>query len=274
MNKILILCTMVITLLSGCKDITISQPNIDTQDMSKTNNTNISRIALICSLTKVDPKYYDGWDGDCPGTDVDANNFKLLCEDNKIPYIKLENSQCTINNIIKNWTNCISKISKDGLFIFFYSGHGGQVYNPNETDGCDETLCFWDGQFVDDRVWELLRKMPQEMRCFMVTDCCNSGSNYQLPYVKKVPYNLGSTKESKARGIIPNLLHIGGCNDGEYSYGSNRGGYLTLNLKKNYSKKISYYNWFELTKTSMRNSGQIPTFAETGKSFKHNVIFQ
>ena len=82
------------------------------------------------------------------------------------------------------------------MFIFFYSGHGGQVYNPNETDGCDETLCFWDGQFIDDRVWELLRKMPQEMRCFMVTDCCNSGSNYQLPYVKKVPYNLGSTKES------------------------------------------------------------------------------
>ena len=42
MNKILILCTMVITLLSGCKDITISQQDIDTQDMSKTNNTNIS----------------------------------------------------------------------------------------------------------------------------------------------------------------------------------------------------------------------------------------
>lgn len=267
MRKILSITLLTLSLIiCGCKDV---ETNISTiTDNSRTNTTNVTKIALICSLTKVDKNAYDGWDGDCPGTDVDANIFAKLCADNGIPYIKLENSQCTAQNVVDKWYDCLSKLDPKGLFIFFYSGHGGQVYSETENDGLDETLCFWDGQFIDDNVWFLLNKVPKTARIFMVTDCCNSGTNYRLPY------NLGNSKK-KARGIAePNLLHYGGCNDSESSYGSNRGGVFTAALKACYDKNISYYEWFNKSKNKMSGSQQKPTFAETGKSFKTTKIFQ
>lgn len=268
MKKILILTMMFV--FNGCiKPLDPETVIINGGDaFSKTNY--VKKIALICSLTRVDPKAYDGWNGDCPGTDVDANIFKNMCESYEIPYVKLENDTCTSKNVIKNWYECLNKLDpNNGLFIFFYSGHGGQVgsTDPSEKDGLDETLCFWDGQFIDDHVWNLLNSIPKTARCFMVTDCCNSGTNYRLPFVVK------KTKLT-ARGAEPNLLHIGGCNDGEYSYGSDRGGVLSGVLKTHFNKDISYIDWFNKTKNSMKNSTQIPTFAETGKSFKNNKIFE
>ena len=264
----LILITIVFIGCKGCKDVTNNDPNNST--LFKTNTTNFTKIALICNLTKVDPKYYDGWDGNCPGTDVDANIFTKMCKEYQIPYVKLENEQCTLENVISKWKMCISNLNPtNGLFIFFYSGHGGQLYNTKESDGRDETLCFWDGQFVDDNVWILLNMQPKTTRCFMVTDCCNSGTNYRLPFTM-----LNSKKRFFTRGSDPNLLHIGGCSDGESSYGNARGGFLTGSLKANFDKEITYEDWFNKTKTSMKNSGQTPTFAETGISFKKTKIFQ
>lgn len=266
MDKLLLIPFLFTGLFCGCE-----MPENAINTSTKTNSTYQTKIALICNLTKVDPKAYDGWDGDCPGTDVDANIFAKMCEEYKIPYVKLENKQCTINNIVEKWNSCIEQLDpNNGLFIFFYSGHGGQFYSndKNETDGLDETLCFWDGQFLDDNVWILLNKQPKTTRCFMVTDCCNSGSNYRLPF------NLQKSKKKlSSRGAEPNLLHIGGCSDGESSYGSSRGGFLTGHLKSNFNKESTYIEWFDNTKKTMKNSGQTPTFAETGISFKTNKIF-
>lgn len=271
MKKLMILVCSIISISftgcindSGCDNCTFSTGT------AKTNITN--KIALICSLTKVNPKAYGGWDGACPGTDIDAKNFAELCAKNNIPYIKLENSQCTNQHIKDMWKKCISKLdTKDGLFIFFYSGHGGQVYSSTEKDGLDETLCFWDGEMVDDTVWKLLNSVPKTCRIFMVTDCCNSGSNFQLPY------NLERSKKKLkifSRSGEPNMVHFGGCNDGESSYGSNYGGTFTLNLKKYYNPSLTYKQWFDKVLSVMKNSQQVPTFAETGKSFKNTKIFK
>lgn len=235
---------------------------------SKSNLT--KRVALICSLTKVDPKAYSGWDGDCPGTDVDANVFADFCKKNGIPYIKLENKECTAKNITDNWKKCISSLDPDdGLFIFFYSGHGGQQYStdPSEEDHMDETLCFWDGEFIDDKVWALINLQPKTTRMFMVTDCCNSQSNYRLPF------NLGKSKR-KPRGKEPNMIHFGGCEDGESSYGSERGGEFTRALKAVYSTDLTYKQWFEKAKARVPKNMQVPTYAETGKSFNNVKIFK
>lgn len=254
--------------ISGCIDTnnTLTTNNDDT--LTKSNL--LKRVALICNLTKVDPKAYDGWDGDCPGTDVDANIFAKFCKDNDIPYIKLENSECTSKSITENWKKCISKLDPDdGLFIFFYSGHGGQVYSndPTEEDHLDETLCFWDGQFIDDKVWALINLQPKTTRCFFVTDCCNSQSNYRLPF------NLGKSKR-KPRGQEPNMIHFGGCEDGESSYGSNRGGEFTLALRSVYSTELTYKQWFEKARARVPKTTQIPQKAVTGKSFENTKIFK
>lgn len=270
MKKIYTIFTLSLLSLCGC----IRNPNntINNENNSSTKSNLLNKVALICNLTKVDPKAYDGWDGDCPGTDVDANIMVSMCKLYGIPYVKLENEKCTSKNVIKEWNKCVSQLNPtNGLFIFFYSGHGGQVYttDTSEKDGLDETLCFWDGQFIDDNVWKLINTVPKTARCFMLTDCCNSGSNYRLPFNLKK-----SRSKLSTRGVEPNLLHIGGCNDGEYSYGSNRGGVLTGVMKSTFNKNITYIEWFNKTKSAMKNSKQVPTFAETGKSFKNTKIFE
>ena len=268
MKKISIILVLTLAIICGCKD-TCSDCTF-TSDTAKTNTTN--RIALICSLTKVNPSSYGGWDGDCPGTDVDSKNFAQLCEKNNIPYIKLENAKCTNQHVKDMWKKCVDQLNpNDGLFIFFYSGHGGQVYSKTEKDGLDETLCFWDGEMIDDTVWKLLDSVPKTCRIFMVTDCCNSGTNFQLPY------NLERSKKKFtlfARGSEPNMVHFGGCNDGEYSYGGNYGGSFTLALMKYYDTNLTYKQWFDKVLSYMKKSQQVPTFAETGKSFKDKKIFK
>jgi hypothetical protein len=253
--------------MCGCTHTQIVDP-IE-YDTIKTNGVH-RKIALICSLTKVDKKAYDGWDGYCPGTDVDARNFANMCSKNNIPYIKIENEQCTGNNIIQLWKTCIESLDKNnGLFIFFYSGHGGQVYSSTEKDRLDETLCLWDGQMRDDTVWQLLNIVPKTCRIFMVTDCCNSGTNFQLPF------NLGRTsKKLASRSQEPNMLHYGGCGDSESSYGSSIGGVFTNYLKRNYNENYSYLEWFTVTIEQMKKEKQKPTFAETGISFKDTKIFE
>ena len=274
MKKILIgIICLSISIVTGCILLDgIGDPDkpivIDGGDSVKSNY--VKKIALVCSLTKVDPKAYDGWNGDCPGTDIDANIFVNFLKQYNIPYIKLENEQCTLKNVAQNWYKCISMLDpKDGLFIFFYSGHGGQIYSATEPDGADETLCLWDGQMLDDNVWYYLNLIPKTCRIFMVTDCCNSGSNYRLP-----PYNLVREKRKTARGLEPNLLHYGGCNDGESSYGSSMGGVFTAYLKKTFDTNKTYAGWFNDALNYMNKNQQKPTFAETGTSFKNKKIFE
>jgi hypothetical protein len=260
----LLLLVSTVFFICGCN--TTCNECSDQSGIIKTNGTH-TKIALICSLTKVDKKYYDGWDGYCPGTDIDAKNFAMMCSRNNIPYIKIENEQCTGENVVNLWKSCVNSLdTNNGLFIFFYSGHGGQVYSSTEKDGLDETLCLWDGQMRDDVVWQLLNLVPKTCRTFMVTDCCNSGTNFQLPF------NFG--KDMSSRNKQPNMLHYGGCGDSESSYGSSIGGVFTNYLKKNYNKKYSYIEWFTITIEQMKGQKQKPTFAETGISFKNTKIFE
>lgn len=293
LKKITSLFLFITVLVSGCKDIsnTIDNSSIKTNIIQNATN----KIALICSLTKVDPNAYDGWNGDCPGTDIDANIFAGFCKQHNIPYIQIQNEQCTCQNIIDLWLSCVKQLNPtNSLFIFFYSGHGGQVYCDSdsikyEEDGLDETLCLWDGQFVDDDVWYLINQVPKTSRVFMVTDCCNSETNFRVPQkiAQKIskPYNLGNSKSLKSRGgnfvtrlftntVEPNMIHYGGCEDGKSSYGSNKGGVFTSGLKVNYNKDITYEQWFNKAKQSLKNTYQTPTFSETGKSFKTTKIFE
>jgi hypothetical protein len=76
------------------------------------------------------------------------------------------------------------------IFLFTYSGHGGQVpdYSGDEalddpSDTMDETLCLYDGQVVDDELYALWSAFPTDARVLVVTDCCHSGTNIKAQMV-------------------------------------------------------------------------------------------
>ena len=89
----------------------------------------------------------------------------------------------TVAAVKKALEDQIEKVPEDGLFIFTYSGHGGQYDKSStakdETDGKDEFLCLYDGALIDNDLWVIFNKCKG--RVFFVADCCHSGTIYRLP---------------------------------------------------------------------------------------------
>jgi hypothetical protein len=215
----------------------------------------IPASAVIAGLTRVDPRKYNGWKGACPGCDVDAHTFAAACDGEGVPYALLLNEEATRDNIVAAAREAVRSLAPGGLLILYISGHGGQrpAAPGNETDGKDETLCLYDGRLVDDAVWRLLIQIPDGIRVWMITDTCNSGTNYRSP----------RSYAADARGLNVALLHWGGCGDGQYSYGSAQGGHFTTALVDAWRRGQSYAAWFAEAKR-LTPKTQVPTCEVVG----------
>lgn len=221
------------------------------------------RGGMVVGLTKVDVEAYYGWDGDCPGCDLDAKRISSIARRAGVDNILLRNEQATRENFANAFTDVSSKLMPEDLFFAYYSGHGGQVpdLNGDEVDGKDETLCLWNGELVDDDIALLIKKIPAGVRCFIITDCCNSGSNLRARTRRP------STPLNITRAVPPTfnnqLIHFAGCGDGRYSYGSELGGVFTNALLKTYRRGITYKKWFKRARAMMPRN-QVPVYTEYG----------
>lgn len=229
----------------------------------------VSRAALVVHLTHVDPKNYGGWNGNCPGTDRDAAVVCTTLDRIGVPYLALSNETATVAGVIAAAEAVGARVAPGGLLMLYFSGHGGQTLNGmgDEADLRDETLCLWDGELLDDTVWELLCKVPDGVRVWLVTDCCNSGTNF-----RGAPHDY-------ARGVrawwrrTPDLLHWGAAVDGTSAIGSWQGGFFTRALELAYKSGMTYAEWFTAAKQLIKDK-QRPAMNHTGKDFSTTEAFQ
>jgi len=107
----------------------------------------------------------------------------LLCDDTER---KLQDVKCkpTGNNIIHEMLD-FTKTGSDNYF-FHYSGHGTYVNDQNgdEDDRRDEVLVACDEVLIrdDDINMGFLARLPKSSKCFMLMDCCHSGTICDLRY--------------------------------------------------------------------------------------------
>jgi hypothetical protein len=234
-------------------------------DMVKTG---IVRRAVVAGLTQVDPDAYGGWDGNCPGCDIDAEIFARLCAENGLEVGLALNESATIENLVTAARGAWRDMSENDLFVFYISGHGGQIkdVSGDEEDAQDETLCLWDGELSDDVLRSLWEEIPAGVRVLFITDTCNSGSNYKAR----------SFRKALPRNFTGSLIHYGGCADGESSFGSEQGGAFTTALIDAWDPSHTYQSWFnEALQFMSRN--QIPVYAEYGNvsgNFRDRKVFQ
>lgn len=263
MNKVIKL-GMIVLCLTGCVTKRTVEINVDETYNSMTNSP---IRAVVVGLTSVDPKFYGGWAGACPGCDVDANKMEALLKSKNIPLFKLLNADATKNKVVSACTLASQGIKSNDTLIVFVSGHGGQVADTNndEEDKLDETLCLYDGQFSDDIVWSLLCQLPVGVKVVMITDSCNSGTNYRSMHTYSRPWY-------RMAGLKASLLHFGGCGDGQSSFGNVTGGMFTTSLIKVYNDNLTYEEWFNRAK-AITPPSQIPTIREENQSFKSNKVF-
>ena len=119
--------------------------------------------------------------GDLPECANDAlklaetlRNSGLLTEDRQIVLTDARASTANIRDAMRQMSQ---RVGPDDVFIFFFSGHGGQTGSSSdsrELDGRDEFLVMHDGQILDDEVGRLLDGLTPRLSVVAI-DSCHSG---------------------------------------------------------------------------------------------------
>jgi uncharacterized caspase-like protein len=96
------------------------------------------------------------------------------------------------------------KQTKAALTIFF-TGHGANVRDRSgdEADGKDEALVFDNGHILDDDMLHMLKENANgKAKVLVLTDCCHSGSIWDL-----------QSAHAKSEALPPNIVSLSAAHD-------------------------------------------------------------
>ncbi len=110
------------------------------------------------------------------------------CHNDAVSYLKIASNQgfyhtkmllddrATSTNFYLEIKQICDQIQAGDLFLLTFSGHGSQRPSSTEEDGQDETWCFYDGQVLDDQLFELWLRFKKGVRILVISDSCHSGT--------------------------------------------------------------------------------------------------
>jgi hypothetical protein len=140
--------------------------------------------ALAIGLNSVDPKHYGGWSGDLNACEADAQDMAEIAKSMKFSTTMLLTKSASRNKVINKISGAAKALKTGDIFMLSYSGHGGQLpdVNNDEPDAEDETWCLYDGELVDDELYDLFSKFKPGVRILVFSDSCHSGTVVKMAY--------------------------------------------------------------------------------------------
>jgi len=134
--------------------------------------------SLHLGLNSVDPKHYGGWSGDLVACEFDAKDMATLATAQRMKATTLLTARATRANVLKAIRAAAKSLSAGSLFFLTYSGHGGQIpdVTGEEEDKKDETWCLYDGELIDDELFNELAGFAEGVRVLVLSDSCHSGT--------------------------------------------------------------------------------------------------
>jgi hypothetical protein len=230
--------------------------------------------AVLVGLKGVDPATYGGWNGTagCWGCELDVDNVERILSGLGYQTRTLKTAEATRDRILSALYRAADNLTAGDIFVFYYSGHGGQQpdVNGDETDGRDETLVAYDREVIDDKIHEALGRFASGVRVVMISDSCNSGSNYRgrmtVPMNEQAIFRPVARKARETVGMKAQLIHLGGCRDGFTSAGYQHGGAFTIALCEAWQDGAFAGNFKELHAKlcTVISSSQQPQYNEYG----------
>lgn len=167
--KSLILAASLISGCIGSGDGTGTNPGQQTQGLPE-------KVSYLCVGMESSQRF-----GSCPGCEIDAKSLDSLMNLFGYKGEVLISGQATKAAVVGKLKAGIERTGEDGLFLFFYSGHGGQEHlggkEPDGADGMDEYLCLYDTHMLDDEIWDIASKCKG--RVFLYFDACHSATMYR-----------------------------------------------------------------------------------------------
>jgi hypothetical protein len=264
-----------------------------TKSPERFNNT---ALAIAIGLNKVDPKYYEGWEGPLIACENDAADMLSIARAQGYETVPLKTAEATKKRVRDAITAAAARLKTGDTLVISYSGHGGQVRDTNgdeKDDGLDETWCLFDGEIVDDELALLWTKFQPGVRIVVYSDSCHSGTVIKkfeeggvaeterfriMPTAvaetlrklpthqdldKGLPSEINSRSHTKA-----SVLLISACQDNQLSRDGDKNGLFTgtlIQAWKNGAFKGSYRQFYGAIRKAMPVY-QKPNFDTTGVS--------
>ncbi|MFB1483794.1 caspase family protein [Corallococcus sp. RDP092CA] len=141
--------------------------------------------SINIGLNAVDPKHYAGWDGQLQACEADAQDMVSIAKAREFSRVRpFLTKEATREKVLAELGEAATVLQAGDLLLFTYSGHGGQLpdMNGDEADGLDETWCLYDGELVDDEIYQAMTKLKAGVRVFMLSDSCHSGTVSRVAY--------------------------------------------------------------------------------------------
>jgi len=167
-------------------------------------------VSLHIGLNGVDPKAYGGWAGPLKACEADAQDMASLAKTGGFASTLLLTKKATRDAVINGIKAAAKKLGAGDLFFLTYSGHGGQVpdQNGDEPDLEDETWCLYDGQLIDDELWELWAGFADGVRVLVLSDSCHSGTVVRQAYDELTRAGVTTKPVSRANGHEPPVFRV------------------------------------------------------------------
>lgn len=187
----------------------------------------MTAISLHLGLNQVSPIVY-GSEQRLQGCVNDAISMEKIAVELGYYTTILTNEGATIASFDNVTSAIASQLLAGDIFLLTYSGHGSQLIDQDgdESDGLDETWCLYDGQMVDDELYQIWAKFRAGVRIIVVSDSCHSGTviRSHSPQLETV---IGKDITCSASGIL-----LSGCRDNQFSYDTPSNGAFTAQLLK------------------------------------------
>jgi len=137
-------------------------------------------ISIHIGMNRVDNRHYSEEMVALETCEQDALDMQALALEQNFKSSFLLLSENATRHAVKSVIRSASEELQAGdMLLLSYSGHGG--FLPDQSgdelnDHLDETWCLYDGQLIDDELFELWADFAKGVRIVMVSDSCHSGT--------------------------------------------------------------------------------------------------
>ena len=241
-----------------------------------------TKMAILVGLCQVSPAAYGGWNGvnGCEGCELDVQHMAEILTPLGYDIQTVKTTAATKTAVLTKLEHAAATLQAGDRLVFYFAGHGGQQpdANQDETDGRDETLLAYDGEITDDELNAIWPQFQPHVRIVMLSDSCNSGSNYRAIRDVFTPTPIQPLSRTTRAVMQAQFIHLGGCRDGFTSTGVEAGGVFTTALATTWNGGAFAGNYKALCEAIVAavTDTQTPQYNEYGpvsESFRNEKPF-
>lgn len=189
----------------------------------------------------------------------------------------LINEQATGIRIAKAIGRLMNESSPGDRVAIHFSGHGSQVpdLTGDEQDGWDECYCPWDvrtsGPLRDDTLYHLFQQRAEDVRLYVIADCCHSGSLHrdsQASSIRYLPLERSNPRVGQRRAaaaVRTAGLLLAACGEGERAREITIAGrshglltHLALLTLRDLPSEATHRTWLTAMEHASRQTAQKP----------------